>query len=70
MNNIKLIYSIYADGFKNMKIGKTLWKLIFIKLAVIFILLNYFVYDKSIKTEYKQYDEKVDFIYKNLTGGN
>lgn len=68
--NLKNIYSFYINGFKNMTIGKTLWKLILIKLLVIFLFLNYFVHDKSLKTEYKTYDEKIDFVYKNLTKEN
>ena len=67
---IKNIYSFYINGFKNMTIGKTLWKLILIKLLVIFLFLNYFIHDKSLNTEYKTYDEKVDFVYKNLTKEN
>ena len=69
INNIISIYRFYIDGFKNMKVGRTLWKLIFVKLAVIFIFLNHFIHDKSIKTEYKTYDEKVEFVYKNLIQG-
>ena len=70
MLNIKNIYSFYINGFKNMTIGKTLWKLILIKLLVIFLFLNYFIHDKSLNTEYMTYDEKVDFVYKNLTKEN
>ena len=50
-----------------MTIGKVLWKIILIKLFVIIVFLNYFIHDKSLKTEYKTYEEKVDFVYKNLT---
>lgn len=67
MKTISNIYYFYLDGFKNMTIGKVLWKIILIKLFVIIIFLNYFVHDKSLKTEYKTYEEKVDFVYKNLT---
>ena len=70
MLNVKNIYSFYLNGFKNMTIGKTLWKIILIKLLVIFVFLNYFIHDKSMKTEYKTYEEKVDFVYKNLTKEN
>lgn len=63
---IKKIFNFYIDGFKNMKVGKTLWKIIFIKLLVIFLVLNYFIHDKSLKSEYKTYDEKVNFVYENL----
>ena len=67
MKIISNIYYFYLDGFKNMTIGKVLWKIILIKLFVIIIFLNYFVHDKSLKTEYKTYEEKVDFVHKNLT---
>jgi len=66
MININKIYSFYLDGFKNMKIGVTLWKIIFIKLTVIFVFLNYFVHDKSINTEYKSFQSKSNYVYHNL----
>ncbi len=66
MVTIKNIYNFYIEGFKNMKIGKTLWKIIFIKLLLIFTLLNYIIYDKSIKSEYNSNKQKSDFVYKNL----
>jgi len=68
MININKIYNFYLDGFKNMKIGKTLWKIIFIKLTVIFIFLNYFIHDKSINTEYKSAQSKSNYVYHNLIG--
>jgi hypothetical protein len=67
---IRNIYNFYLNGFKNMTIGKTLWKIILIKLLVIFIFLNYFIHDKSFNTEYKTDKEKIDFVYKNLTKEN
>lgn len=66
MTNVKNIFYFYIDGFKNMKVGRTLWKIIFIKLAVILIFLKYFIHDKTIKTEYKTDKEKIGFVYENL----
>lgn len=63
---INNVYHFYINGFKNMRLGKTLWKIIIIKLLVILIFINLFIDNKSIKTEYKTYEEKVDFVYKNL----
>ena len=68
MNSIISVYKFYIDGFKNMKVGRTLWKLIFIKLAVILIFLNYFIHDKKFKTEFKTQAQKVNFVYENLKG--
>jgi len=69
MISIRNIYTMYYEGFKNMKVGKTLWKIIFIKLAIILIFLKYVTHDKNFKNEYKTYDEKVNFVYENLTKG-
>lgn len=68
MISIKKIYYFYFSGFKRMTLGKTLWKVVFIKLAVIFLLLNYFIHDKSFTTEYKTENEKINFVYENLIG--
>jgi hypothetical protein len=68
MKTLRNLFYFYIDGFKNMKLGKTLWKIIAIKLLLIFLLLNYFVYDKSMKTEYKTPEEKAQFVYENLKG--
>jgi hypothetical protein len=65
-NYLKTVFMFYVNGFREMKLGKTLWKIILLKLAVILLFLNYFVYDRSIKSEYKTEDEKADFVYKNL----
>jgi hypothetical protein len=62
------ILNFYVNGFKNMKIGKTLWKVIFIKLFLIFVILNYFIYDKSIDSEFLNDEEKAEYVYKNLKG--
>jgi len=63
----KVLY-FYIDGFKNMTTGKYLWKIILIKIFIILVLLNYFVYDKSFTTEFQTEEEKVNFVYKNLKG--
>lgn len=66
MINITNIYKFYIDGFKNMTVGKTLWKLIFVKLVIILVFLKYFVHDTNFKTEYKTNEEKTAFVYNNL----
>jgi hypothetical protein len=63
---MKSIYAFYLDGFKSMTIGKTLWKIIFIKLLVILVFLKFFIHDRSLKTEYKTEEEKSQFVYENL----
>ncbi|RXJ99539.1 DUF4492 domain-containing protein [Arcobacter sp. CECT 8986] len=69
MRTISKIFSFYYDGFKNLSVGKSLWKIVIIKLLVIFVVLNYFVYDKSINTEFQTAQQKENFIFTNLTKG-
>jgi hypothetical protein len=61
------IFNFYIDGFKNLTVGKTLWKIIIIKVIIIVTLLNFYIYDKSINSEYKTTKEKINFVYKNIT---
>ncbi len=67
MNKLASVFRFYKDGFKNLTIGKTLWKIILIKLLIILVFLKYFIYDKNLKSEYPTKEEKISFIYKNLT---
>ncbi|GAD18010.1 hypothetical protein HFN_1569 [Helicobacter fennelliae MRY12-0050] len=49
-----------------MKLGKILWKIIFIKLFVLFVLLRFFVYDGSLK-DIGDERAKSAFVLENLT---
>ncbi len=66
MIKISNIYNFYIDGFRNMTVGKTLWKIIFVKLAIILVFLNYVTHDKKFKSEYTTNDERTQFVYENL----
>lgn len=41
---LKKIYYFYRDGFRNMKVGKTLWLIIAIKLFIMFAILKVFFF--------------------------
>ena len=43
MKQLYRIYDLYADGFRNMKIGRTLWTIIIIKLIIIVAVLRVIV---------------------------
>ncbi|EAH4799073.1 DUF4492 domain-containing protein, partial [Campylobacter jejuni] len=53
--------------FKNLTLGKTLWKIIFIKLFVMFVILKLFVFDVNFNSIFKSDKEKSTFVLKNLT---
>ncbi|EEO25998.1 DUF4492 domain-containing protein [Helicobacter winghamensis] len=62
----KNILGMYVEGFRNMKLGKTLWLVIFIKLFVMFAVLKVFIYDTSLRSLGTQ-EAKSKFVLENLT---
>lgn len=63
---LKNIVRFYVQGFANMTLGKTLWKIIFIKLLVIFIVLKFFIYGNSIR-DIGGAKERSEYVLGNLT---
>ena len=55
------IYDLYYDGFRSMKLGRTLWAIILIKLFIIFIVLKIFFFPNFLK-EHAQKGEETDFV--------
>lgn len=60
------IFDFYKEGFKNLTLGKTLWKIIFIKLFIVLIILKLFVFDVNFKSLYKDDVSKSNFVIQNL----
>ena len=42
-------FHLYYDGFRNMKLGRTLWAIIIIKLFIIFAVLKVFFFPDFLK---------------------
>lgn len=72
----KRIFAFYADGFREMKLGKILWAIIAIKLFIMFAILKVFFFPDtaSLQSKKMHMDEK-EYIAQELiermnTGGN
>ena len=50
------VYDLYVDGFRHMRLGKTLWAIILIKLFIIFVILKIFFFPNFLK-QYAEGDE-------------
>ena len=55
------IYDLYADGFRSMKLGRTLWAIILIKLFIIFAILKLFFFPNFIK-EHAEQGQESEFV--------
>lgn len=51
MNIFRRIYSFYRDGFASMTVGRSLWLLIIIKVAIFFLVLKLFFFPNKLKEE-------------------
>ena len=55
------VYDLYADGFRSMKLGRTLWAIILIKLFIIFAILKLFFFPNFIK-EHAEQGQESEFV--------
>ena len=44
------VFDLYYEGFRDMRLGKTLWAIILIKLFIIFAVLKVFFFPNFLKT--------------------
>lgn len=64
---LRRIVTFYADGFRSMTIGRRLWLLIFIKLAIIFLVLKLFFFPDRLQTQYHTDTERAGAVRTALT---
>ena len=61
------IYRFYLDGFRQMTLGKTLWKIIIIKLLIMFGVLKLFFFPNFLATNFTTDKERVDHVLDQLS---
>lgn len=63
-NALRSIWSLYADGFRNMTWGRPLWMLIFLKVVVLFLVLRLFFFEPVLSG--KTDEEKMEHVGREL----
>ena len=63
----KNAFSLYYDGFRSMVLGRTLWKIILIKLFIMFAILKIFFFPNFLETNFATDAERADHVLSNLT---
>jgi competence protein ComGC len=59
------VYDLYVDGFRHMRLGKTLWAIILIKLFIIFVVLKLFFFPNFLKQNAK--GDEAGYVATELT---
>ena len=62
-----MIFRFYRDGFRRMTLGKTLWKIILIKLFIMFAVLKMFFFPNYLNTNFSTDQERADHVIEQLT---
>ena len=63
----KRLYGFYRDGFRSMVLGRTLWKLIALKLFLIFAVLKLFFFSNFLEKNFHTDSERSAYVLENLT---
>ena len=61
------IYRFYGDGFRRMTLGRTLWKIIGIKLFILFAVLKFFFFPDFLATTFSTDTQRADYVIEQLT---
>lgn len=64
-NILNKVFRFYVDGFRNMTVGRVLWTVILIKLAVIFLILKLFFFPDVLEQKAKG-DNQADYVAREL----
>ena len=67
VQRVNNIIQFYIDGFRRMTLGKTLWKIIIIKLIVMFAVLKLFFFPNFLKTNFDNDRQRADHVINQLT---
>ncbi|HBT97298.1 MAG TPA: DUF4492 domain-containing protein [Desulfobulbaceae bacterium] len=62
------IARFYLDGFRNMTVGKTLWKVIIIKLIIMFAILKVFFFPDFLAENFHTDQQRADHVFQELRG--
>lgn len=64
---VERILAFYLEGFQNMRVGRTLWVIILIKLLIIFGVLKLFFFPDYLHENFSSDRERADHVFTNLT---
>jgi len=67
IKSLQWIYSLYYDGFVNMKVGKTLWILIILKLFIMFAIVKWLFFPNVLEENFHTDKERSNYILNQLT---
>lgn len=63
---LRNIWLLYADGFRSMTVGRKLWALIIIKLAIFFLVFKLLFFPDVLSRDYDTDEQRADAVRSSL----
>ena len=67
MGLVRKVFLFYRDGFRAMVLGRTLWKIIIIKLVVMFGILKFFFFPDYLQTNFSTDRDRADHVLEMIS---
>jgi len=61
------VLQFYIDGFRNMRVGKSLWAIIGIKFVIFFIIMKTLFFPNFLEENFSNDTQRADFVLQTLT---
>jgi hypothetical protein len=61
------VLTFYLDGFRSMRLGRTLWTIILVKLLVLFAVIKLFFFPDVLKVHYDSDAARAEHVLQRLT---
>jgi len=61
------VFNFYRDGFAGMTVGKSLWKIILIKVLVMFAVLKLFFFPNYLKQNFETDEQRANHVLEQIT---
>jgi len=66
MRPLKTICSFYLEGFRSMDLGRTLWKIVILKLLILFFILRPIFFSDNLQSRFDNDRDRADHVFENL----
>lgn len=64
---LKYIFEFYVSGFRSMVVGRTLWKIILLKLFIMFAILKVFFFPDFLASNFATDSQRAEHVLQHLT---
>jgi hypothetical protein len=61
------VFRFYLNGFRRMTVGRTLWKLIIIKLIIMFAVLKLFFFQGFLESKFTTDNQRSAYVIEQIT---